>query len=210
MLSFSALYLCTYFVDGAVNMQPQNYICFAIIATFGNLIQHMTLQDSEKYKADILELNLILQQEATVDDLTQLKNRKALRSDFDKHIGRINHVVMADIDRFKSYNDTYGHVVGDKVLRMVAAATMKAFSGGETYRYGGDEFLIVLADCTDEEFSGRIAKWKEELQAIQIPQVTPSITCSYGYERCWLNSTEDLRIAIKRADEKLYLAKKTA
>lgn len=207
-LSFSALYIGTYLIDGAVNMQPQNFIIFAIIAILGNVLQHMMLQESEKSKIDILNLNQILWQEASVDDLTKLKNRKALRSDFDKHIGKHVYTIIADIDHFKSYNDTYGHLAGDMVLRKAAAATMEAFHDGDAYRYGGDEFLIILADCTDEDFIESIGKWKEALHSIQIPDVAHSVTCSFGYARRLLKNSDDLRDAIKAADDRLYEAKR--
>ena len=207
-LSFSSLYLCLYLIDGAVGIQPQNYIIFVITAALGNSLQHMMLQESEKHKVDILELNQLLQQEASVDDLTKLKNRKSLRNDFGKHIGHYVHVVMADVDHFKSYNDTYGHVVGDQVLRRVASVTMELFRDGDAYRYGGDEFLIVLSDHAEAEFKERIAAWTAAIQSIQIPGISLSITCSYGYDHRLLATAEDLRSAIQLADERLYAVKK--
>lgn len=207
-LSFSALYLTLYSVDGAANVQSQNYVLFALIAVFGNAMQYMILRESEKHKLDILELNLILQQEASVDDLTKLKNRNALRKDFDRNFGKSVYVIMADIDHFKSYNDTYGHVAGDTVLMEVATATKEAFQGGDAYRYGGDEFLVVIADCSEKEFEERIEKWKDLTQSILIPNITHAITCSFGYSRCVLNNSDDLRNAIKAADANLYDVKK--
>lgn len=207
-LSFFSLYLSIYFVDGAAGMQPQNYILFTMVAVLGNAIQHMLLLESEKYKIDIIELNQILQQEASFDDLTKLKNRNALHRDFEKHMGKFVYIIMTDIDYFKNYNDTYGHVVGDKVLQMVASATMETFRDGEAYRYGGDEFLIILADCTKEELEEKIEKWKEAIQSIHIPNVTRFITCSYGYEHRLVKNMNDLRNSIKTADDRLYEAKK--
>lgn len=207
-LSFSTLYLHTYFLDGAAEMQPQNYVIFSVIAIFGNAIQYMMLLESEKQKSEIMELNQILQQQALVDDLTELKNRNALRGDFERYIGKYAYVIMADVDHFKLFNDTYGHPVGDSVLRLIAAATMEVFRGEGTYRYGGDEFLILLSDHTDEEFTRKLNQWKGEIQSIRIPDVTQPISCSCGYERCLLKSADDLRNAIKTADDRLYEAKK--
>ncbi len=113
-LTFSALYVSIYFQDGAAHIQPQNYYIFAIIAVFNNGMQNMLLHKSEKSRVEIQELNQILQQEASIDDLTQLKNRKALRDDFEKSIGKTVSVMMTDIDHFKSCNDTHGHAIGDE------------------------------------------------------------------------------------------------
>lgn len=207
-LAFSVLYLRTYLFDGATRMQPQNIFIFAVIAVFGNAIQYMTLLESEKQKSEILELNQILQQQAMIDDLTKLKNRNALRSDFKGYIDRDACVVMADVDHFKFYNDTYGHIVGDKVLQLVASATMEVFRGEGAYRYGGDEFLIILSGYTEEEFTEKLAQWETALRSIQIPNVTRPIACSWGYTRCLLRNENDLRNAIKTADDRLYEAKK--
>lgn len=205
--SFATMYICTYFVDGAAEMQPQNVIVFALIAVVGNAIQHMIFQESEESKADILELNQILQQEASIDDLTKMKNRKALRNDFGTFIGKSVYTIMADIDDFKSCNDTYGHVVGDDVLRQVAAAIMETFGNESTYRYGGDEFFVVLEGCTESEFEEKIGRWTEAIRAIRISDAVISVTCSYGYEQCLIISADELRNAIRKADERLYEAK---
>lgn len=207
-LSFSAMFVGAYVIDKASHMQPQNYVIFSVIAILGNAIQYISLQESEQSKLDILELNHILKLEASVDDLTKLKNRKALSRDFERHVGNHVYIVMADVDHFKNYNDTYGHLIGDMVLKKVASATMEAFAGGDAYRYGGDEFLILLADCTDELFIEKIDQWKAAIRAIQIPNVNFHITCSFGYDRRMLTSPEDLRIGIKAADDRLYEAKK--
>ncbi|MCI2056128.1 MAG: GGDEF domain-containing protein [Oscillibacter sp.] len=203
-LSFLILYLNVYSADGAARIQPQNYILFAVIAVLGNAIQYHMLQKAEQQKVNILELNQIFQQEASVDDLTKLKNRKALRCDFDKHMGKSVYVMMMDVDRFKSYNDTYGHVAGDKVLWTVASAAKEAFQDGDAYRYGGDEFLVILGDCAEEEFQEKIEKWEELTRSIQIPDTTRPVTCSYGYDHHMIRNTEDMRDAIRIADDRLY------
>lgn len=207
-LSFTSLYLSIYLYDGAARLQPQNFVIFAVIAVIGNAIQHMMLQESEEYKADILELNEILRHEATVDDLTKLKNRTALRNDFEKHIGQNVYTVMADVDRFKHFNDVYGHVGGDELLRLVASATGEAFREGDVYRYGGDEFLVVLPDCSEAEFEEKIKNWQAAVKAIRIPEVECSVLCSFGYDHRMLKNVEDLRTAIITADNRLYEAKK--
>ncbi|MDO4556472.1 MAG: GGDEF domain-containing protein [Lachnospiraceae bacterium] len=206
-LAFSALYVSIYFQDGAAHIQPQNYYIFAIIAVFSNAMQNALLHKSEKSKVEIQELNQILQQEASIDDLTQLKNRKALRGDFEKSNGKTVSVMMTDIDHFKSYNDVYGHAIGDEVLRLVALATIESFQGGEAYRYGGDEFLVILPDGTEKEFEEKKQKWEEAIKAIQMPNVPCVVSCSYGCERCKIRNAEDLRKAIKTADDRLYQAK---
>lgn len=208
-LSFSSMYINAYFIDGAVGMQPQNYIIFTIIAVIGNAVQYYMLGESESSKVGILDLNRILQQEASIDPLTKLKNRKALRSDFDKYVGKYVHVVMADIDKFKSYNDTYGHVVGDDVLCRIASAIMEIFYDADAYRYGGDEFLIILTDCPEKIFDERMTKWRNAVDSICIKGIDTRISYSFGYEYCLLKDADDLRNAIQTADDRLYDVKKS-
>ena len=183
-LAFSAMYVTLFYQHGATHIQPQNYFIFAVIAVFGNAMQHLLLQKSEKSKLEIRELNQILEQEASIDDLTQLKNRKALHDDYEKFMGKTLSVLMADIDYFKSVNDTYGHVIGDTVLRMVAKVTKETFIDGESYRYGGDEFLVIVPECTEEAFEIMIKQWHETIKTIQIPNTLHPISCSSGSERC--------------------------
>jgi len=106
----------------------------------------------------LAELNAALRQEndisfeaARIDPLTQIANRLRLCEDLDalhSHAARYGHrycAALCDIDLFKSYNDSYGHLAGDEALRRVAVAMRGALRRGDTlYRYGGDEFLIIL------------------------------------------------------------------
>jgi diguanylate cyclase (GGDEF)-like protein len=77
------------------------------------------------------------------DDLTGLPNRRA----FNERMLGLGHrftIVMLDIDHFKGFNDTYGHAVGDQVLKMVAAKLRQVKAGGCAFRYGGEEFALVF------------------------------------------------------------------
>ena len=71
---------------------------------------------------------------------------------------------MTDVDHFKKFNDTYGHDVGDQVLRMVAARLKKVTGGGKAYRYGGEEFTIVFAGKTMEECQPHLEAVREAIE----------------------------------------------
>jgi len=83
------------------------------------------------------------------DELTSLPSRRALNEAFRK-LGNQFAIAMADIDHFKKLNDTYGHDVGDQVLRKVAARLNKCGGGGQVYRYGGEEFCLIFPGRTRE------------------------------------------------------------
>ena len=77
------------------------------------------------------------------DELTGLPGRRALNERLQR-LGRQYVIAMADVDRFKAFNDTHGHDVGDEVLRLVASRLRRVGGGGRAYRYGGEEFALVF------------------------------------------------------------------
>jgi diguanylate cyclase (GGDEF)-like protein len=84
------------------------------------------------------------------DDLTGLPGRRALNEALPQ-LGRRYAVAMVDVDHFKKFNDTYGHEVGDQVLRMVAARLAHVSGGGRAFRYGGEEFSVLFPGKSAEE-----------------------------------------------------------
>lgn len=92
------------------------------------------------------------------DQLTNIPGRHALEVDM-KHLGRKYSMAMVDIDHFKKFNDTYGHDIGDDVLKLVASILKETTGGARAYRYGGEEFTII--------FKGKhVEQVKEHLQIL--------------------------------------------
>ncbi len=87
---------------------------------------------------------------AYIDELTGLPGRRSLLH----HINRLNglySIAMVDIDHFKKINDSYGHEVGDQVLKFIASMLKNVTGGGRAYRYGGEEFLLIFVGFTKKE-----------------------------------------------------------
>lgn len=97
------------------------------------------------------------------DELTGLASRRALYN-LVLSLGRKYSVAMLDIDHFKKFNDTYGHDVGDQVLKLVASKIAKVTGGGKAFRYGGEEFTIVFSR---KDTSSVLAHLEEVRQAIE-------------------------------------------
>jgi diguanylate cyclase (GGDEF)-like protein len=150
---------------------------------------------------------------AYVDELTSLPGRRALQEKLQRSLG-IYALAMVDVDHFKKFNDTYGHDVGDDVLRMIAAKINQVTGGGKAYRYGGEEFTIVFSNHSGKEI-------KEHLQALidavaETPFVvnrrknqkpkTVQVTISIGLTDS-INKA-NAAATIKTADQALYTAKK--
>jgi two-component system cell cycle response regulator len=158
----------------------------------------------------------ILRAQATHDSLTGLWNRGAILDMLQNELARSQRsrqsmaVIMADLDHFKNVNDTYGHLVGDRVLRDSALSMQTAIRSYDSIgRYGGEEFLIVAPGCELAE-AGQIAERLREAVANKTTKldsgVALEITTSLGVAATNgnLNSEELLRAA----DDALYEAKR--
>jgi GGDEF domain-containing protein len=84
------------------------------------------------------------------DELTGIPSRRALMQ-YVQTLGSKYTVVMSDIDHFKKFNDTYGHDVGDEVLKLVASKLDKVTGGGKTFRFGGEEFVMIFPRKTSAD-----------------------------------------------------------
>lgn len=181
-----------------------------------------TLIDISKYKKVELALqkaNEELQRLAALDDLTQIANRRR----FDERLaeewrrarrdGTTLSVILCDIDFFKLYNDTYGHVQGDETLHAVAQCISGILKRPMDLvaRYGGEEFALVLPN-TDLQGASRVAgEVKAAIEGLNIPHETseagPYITLSYGVTAMIPESDAPGKTLVEQADKALYRAK---
>ncbi|MDA3808681.1 MAG: GGDEF domain-containing protein [Thiomicrorhabdus sp.] len=157
--------------------------------------------------------------EAMRDELTDVGNRKAFNNSIEelmfdaKDNPNSLYLVMADIDNFKEFNDTYGHLVGDSVLRYFASIMKKTKGDNETIcRYGGEEFAILMAESTLEQAIERAEGIRKDIQAAHLKQRNSdkplkTITSSFGIAR-FHGDKDDAKDFLERADNALYLAKK--
>ncbi|WP_346848532.1 MULTISPECIES: GGDEF domain-containing protein [unclassified Clostridium] len=118
--------------------------------------------------------------------------------------------LMVDIDDFKLYNDNYGHVQGDKILKVVSKALKDIFNEDVVCRYGGEEFSII-SRLDEKETIENIKRFMKHLRELNIihecSQVSDRITVSIGIEITRIINEEDIYNLVKEADEKLYLSK---
>lgn len=157
-----------------------------------------------------------LEQLATTDPLTGLSNRKRIMTILNEHYEYYKRykaefsVLMLDVDHFKSINDTYGHQVGDMVLKQVAMIFRENLRNVDAAgRYGGEEFFVILAESAEDEAvqaAERIRKAVAEHLFTCEDQVI-RLKISIGIGR--INERdEDDQAVIKRADMALYRAKR--
>ena len=155
-----------------------------------------------------------LEDMAVTDKLTGLANRQAfaplieqIESDLKRNPAPLC-VILADIDRFKLINDTCGHQVGDQVLARTAQALQRGLRESDlVFRWGGEEFLIVLRNCGHEHALRIAEKLRAEVEAARNPNpdAPARVTLSLGIaER---KEGESIEAQIGRADTALYTAK---
>ena len=171
-----------------------------------------------RIKSDIAELNglnnrlkednLSLEAATTKDSLTGVKNRFALRRDYEKYDDTNVHIMMLDIDDFKKVNDRYGHSVGDYLLRKVGDALSEFFGADYSYRYGGDEFMVIFPDVEEEKFKILIQEMEARLNDISLEDKKFPVHFSAGYVYGKTLLQDDLRLMLRQADELLYKAKR--
>lgn len=163
------------------------------------------------------------------DELTGIPSRRAMVQ-FVQTLGRKYIVVMCDIDHFKKFNDTYGHDVGDQVLKLVASKMQQVTGGGKAFRYGGEEFTLIFPRKAEHEVAPHvdvlrqlIAEYPIVLRGQDRPKHPPKknsktkntkakpktvhVTCSFGLaERN--PDFQQFEQVMKQADKALYAAKK--
>ena len=166
------------------------------------------------------KLNRLLFEQARKDPLTQLGNRLQLHEDLEVMSGRMDRyghtysALLCDVDFFKPYNDRYGHISGDEVLVEVADTVARHLrSGDKAYRYGGEEFLVVLPEQSLEDARGvaeRIRQAVEDLDILHDAKEPPGgITISAGVSSLSAQDGRPIGALLAEADAALYRAKRS-
>lgn len=169
--------------------------------------------------AELENLNQVLLSLSEKDKLTDIANRRKfddyMNSIWDISIKQQESIalILIDIDYFKEYNDNYGHLEGDKCIAAVANA-LANMNDREYFvaRYGGDEFVIVLRNCTIEEAIsfGESIKNKVSEQNIvhEFSKISDRVTLSIGVTSIIPNKSIAINEVIRKADDALYITKK--
>lgn len=184
-------------------------------ASARNLLRQMT-QECERIKFLITEMfDRLSDLEVGRDTLTQLFNRRFLSAILKREIELCRRrnigfaVLMIDVDHFKRINDEHGHDVGDQVLQQIATQLLnKARAGDFVFRYGGEEFLIVLAEVDHHQACAIAEKLRariEEADFLIANEKRLNITVSIGVAAS--DGHPDYERLVERADMALYEAK---
>ncbi len=180
-------------------------------------------QIKERLQATTNEVELLnkdleqIKEQATTDLLTGIKNRRYLAAAFHEEAKQADDtdgelcIIFADIDHFKNINDTYGHLVGDKVLRITAEVLKECVKGKDlVVRYGGEEFVILLPDTPLKGaviLAEKICNYFKNLnwKRKDTNQFIGPVYLSFGVAR--YRTGEFMESIIQRADKALYKSK---
>jgi diguanylate cyclase (GGDEF)-like protein len=214
---------------------PDAYLCLPLAALGETLgILHISVSDASAFNAARLQViqqsgeyaalrlaNLRLREklhdQSIRDPLTGLYNRRFLEATLEQELHRSGRhhtglgVIMADIDKFKSFNDTFGHTAGDIVLKEVGALFRRSVRTEDIVcRYGGEEFLMVLPDTSLESVRERAESMRDSIAKLELQHAGHAlgkITASFG-----ISFSQDgvltPEILLRYADEALYESKR--
>jgi diguanylate cyclase (GGDEF)-like protein len=183
-----------------------DFVIFSIIFYLTLILIFDLVKDSAEMNKKTYE-NDELKNVAYIDVLTNMQNRAAyekfVRRQVIKHrnnAGAIFIFVMLDINGFKNINDTRGHVAGDKILKQVGMVITEYFESYncESFRFGGDEFVVLIEDMQLSDVENLIVKLNEVLFNLH------NITLSYGCSEVDFNNTKPFHVALKTADAIMY------
>ena len=160
---------------------------------------------------------------ANTDRLTGLANRRGLEQAFEKLTqlaatsGKEGHVlILMDLDHFKLINDSYGHLVGDRLLQAIAQVLNRHTRAADIVaRLGGDEFAIVLVGCSLPRAQLIAETLRQEIAQLQLEGLTPVnsadclVTVSIGVHRLCFTAQTSFESIFNQADELLYASKKS-
>lgn len=190
--------------------------------------KNLIIEANEKLKREInenrtmykqlQEANKKLKKLSLKDELTDLNNRRALREFIENLFKRIPKetpvsIIMMDIDNFKSYNDKYGHVNGDEVLRQVSCKLNEILRGTIDFvaRYGGEEFVYIALQTNENEIYEIAKEIRKKIYDLKIPheysEVCEYVTASLGVATIVPDNIESIYECIRNADISLYQAK---
>jgi diguanylate cyclase (GGDEF)-like protein len=164
--------------------------------------KHCTLKEKERLEDEVRRLSI-------TDDLTSLYNHRHFFKTLESELARLKRqktslsLLMFDVDNFKKYNDTYGHVEGDRVLRKIGEIVRQSIRSNvdSGYRYGGDEFAALLIGATLDQAMTIAERIRVSIEQAGFHDITVSLGLAEYQPHL------DLEEFLKTADDAMYLAK---
>jgi diguanylate cyclase (GGDEF)-like protein len=203
------------FIDRGISQKPFHTYEIRVLKTF--LQTASIIYENMQLYHKMMKLYRIKEREAITDALTNVYNYRFFQSQIEREIVRSDRhensfsVAMVDLDNFKQYNDTQGHLLGDEALRIIAQTIIKNIRKSDTLaRYGGDEFVMILPELDKEQAKALAEKLCDVIKKTKVPKKKPgrqiNLTVSLGISTFPLDGRSEEQL-LRKADEALYRAK---
>jgi len=190
--------------DLNVKVHEERYTEVGTVAKFFNYL----LENLQKKQIELSNSNKSLHTKASTDALTKIKNRHGLMEMLqgrNPYTSKFS-IIIIDIDNFKSFNDTYGHSEGDRVLVALCEHVTKLMRSSDIFsRWGGEEFVVIVQTIDLSILEEIAEKLRRSIEEERFSFKQP-ITCSFGVSSP-KNSGVDFNILFEQADKALYQAK---
>lgn len=189
---------------------------FQIINTltiFGSvaLISYIFSTDTQALEGKLIEYNEKLQMQANTDTLTGLYNRRKTMEYLNTLLKSTENqisICICDIDFFKKVNDTYGHNIGDVVLKTLSQTFQKELPKDSfVSRWGGEEFLLIFPGLNGDEANFTLENLRQKIKSLVFDGGTETFSVSMTFGLVEYDYHSDLTTTLKQADDKLYIGK---
>ncbi|MBR0597405.1 GGDEF domain-containing protein [Sinanaerobacter chloroacetimidivorans] len=193
-----------------------------LLAQYKRLLRQMRtmVKMSDIMQSKLNSMSGELEQLSQIDGLTGLYNRRFFNETYQKEWNKAVEsqstlgILMIDIDHFKKYNDSYGHLQGDKCLQIIASTIEDTVKGPNTFvaRFGGEEFVVLLLDTNVKECTENAERVLTNIEQLNIVNKIDSIDCivsvSIGIGYTTPDAEMKMESLLNVADQALYRAKK--
>jgi diguanylate cyclase (GGDEF)-like protein len=178
---------------------------FIVVVFLSGIYEYSMSRFNQELKETSAKLKLV----AYRDPVTELLNRRGMLYRLEKSSYRSFHLLLADVDFFKRINDEYGHDVGDYTLIELANLIQDLLpEKGLASRWGGEEFLIAVCDCSESEAYALAERIRQRVQQHEFVYLDHRFHMTLSFGVATMNESTPLREAITLADNRLYNAKR--
>ncbi|MCX6225959.1 MAG: PAS domain S-box protein [Bacteroidia bacterium] len=197
-------------LDQFTIMRDAEGIPIAVIGSVKDITEQKEAEDA------LRESERRYQELSSIDDLTQLYNSRHFYVQLEREMERSNRygqpltLMMLDLDKFKNYNDTYGHLEGNKVLSRLGQTIKRCLRDTDSaYRYGGEEFMIILPVTTSKDGIVTAERIQRELrQEVFSPVLDKEIYVTVSIGLAQYKPKEEMKAFVQMVDQLMYQAKK--
>lgn len=202
-------------MDSAIERAISLFCLFSALARYtatglyGGELRRMLFERGR----DLAEASRRIEEMAQMDELTGALNRRTVMTGLEEEIARADRgitssVALIDLDFFKFINDRFGHPVGDEVLRAFAANILANIRSVDSFgRYGGEEFLLVMAGLDPQGAAKMLEGLRRIIEGVDWAAIAPGLKLTMSAGVCGVTGDETIDVVLARADAALYRAK---